>query len=407
VYFLLEYKKGKKRIFNGGQKAGCGPCRNKKDGRGTTSEDRFQTDRMPNSSAPNCEAGFPVRPNISGQIFIIFVSIYLGFFIISNYLILLSLLKIKFGFLNAAVFGLAFFAAFIFIQIFRVKRAKYPKAKLQYCNTKDNSANKGNKYQSGSGANKDFEYAGSPAGLKSLVFQAIFAFLIFINSCVVTFFTFLFPIRFWDAISCWSLKGRAFFLDGSVTAFYTQHHYTFTHLTYPLYISLSQTWIYIWLGEINETLVKAIFPLFYLSLVFIVYYLLRNEVKRLYAIISAFILSTLPVIMDHGYLEYTNLIFSVILLLGVYYFYIYILRSSESQKRITSKMKIPATNLLSTSMFKTGKHIGNQLLSKPFEASLPKASLPKNTASTFIVGMRIFRQNSTRWLKPTWAGGGS
>ncbi len=336
VYFLFEYKKGCQKDYKKNS--------NTWDNAGHGIIDPGQPDRATGFSGFCCNDGFNDRHNISKQIFIFFISIYFGFFIISNYLIMLSLLKIKFSFLNAAVFSLVFCAAFIFIQILKFKKAKLIGEKGRWDNQKGNENNRKehdeNQKVSGlpqidykinqeetKGAQKE------KTGKTSLIFQVIFVFLIFINFCVVAFFTFLFPIRFWDAISCWSFKGRAFFLDGSVNAFYTQHQYAFTHLTYPLYISLSQTWVYIWLGEINETLVKAIFPLFYMSLIFIVYYLLRKEVTRLYAIISAFILSTLPVIMDHGYLEYTNLIFSVILLLGVYYLYFFILKSRESQNQ--------------------------------------------------------------------------
>jgi hypothetical protein len=51
--------------------------------------------------------------------------------------------------------------------------------------------------------------------------------------------------------------------------------------------------------------------------------------------------------MDHGYLEYTNLIFSVILLLGVYYFYAYILKISESYKNTRKNLK----NLIISAVF--------------------------------------------------------
>ena len=300
VYFLFEYKKERQKGY-------------KKDiNTGDNTVDHNQHNKVSGFSGFYGNGDFFDNHNISKQIFIFFISIYFGSFIISNYLILLSLLNIKFSFLNIAVFSLVFFAAFIFIQVLKFKKVKQV------------SANEHQKENRGVQKEK--------TGKIYLAFQAIFAFFIFINSCVVVFFTFLFPIRFWDAISSWSLKGRAFFLDGSVLPFFTQHNYDFSHLSYPLYISLSQTWVYIWLGETNETLVKVIFPLFYLSLIFIIYYLLRKEVKRLYAVISVFILSALPVIMDHGYLEYTNLIFSVILLSGVYYFYIYILKNSESQK---------------------------------------------------------------------------
>lgn len=317
-------------------------------------------------------------PGISRWFFIFFISIYLGFFIISNYLILLSLLNIRLDFFSAAILSLVFCIAFIFIRILEFKKTRSIKFAESFSdsagsqkgsqgrdNDKNNQKEENNKFnqenfkgraidggncqaeENNNNSQKNdnerlIDSGDSQAGENnsdcpkeksnkiSTALQAVFAFLIFINFCVVSFFTFLFPIRFWDAISCWSLKGWAFFIDASVIPFYTQHQYTFTHLTYPLYISLSQTWIYIWLGEINETLVKVIFPLFYLSLIFIVYYLLRKEIKRLYAVISVFILSTLPVIMDHGYLEYTNLIFSVILLLGVYYFYVYFIKMHKN-----------------------------------------------------------------------------
>jgi hypothetical protein len=336
VYFLFEYKKGcqKESRKNG----------NTRDNDGQGISNPGQPDEAAGFSGFCCKDGFDDRHRISKQAFIFFISIYFGFFIISNYLVMLSLLKIKFSFLNAVIFSLIFCAAFIFIQILKFKKTKQGRSISRTGNQKENE----NLQTDYKGNKEDVNWCQKEKISKtSLIFQAIFAFLIFTNFCVVAFFTFLFPIRFWDAISCWSFKGRAFFLDGNVTAFYTQHQYAFTHLTYPLYTSLSQTWVYIWLGGINETLVKVIFPLFYLSLIFIVYYFLRKEVTRLYAIISVFILSTLPVIMDHGYLEYTNLIFSVILLLGVYYFYTYTLKISESYKNTRKNLK----NLIISAVF--------------------------------------------------------
>jgi len=150
---------------------------------------------------------------------------------------------------------------------------------------------------------------------------SIVVLFICLNVFIVVFFTFLFPIRFWDAISCWSLKGRAFYIDRSITAFFTEHNYEFSHQSYPLLLPLAQTWIYIWLGKIDETAVKVIFPFFYLSLIFIFYYLFREKLNLIFSSVLVFILCSLPIIMDHGYIEYTNLIFSIILFLGVYYFY--------------------------------------------------------------------------------------
>jgi hypothetical protein len=160
-----------------------------------------------------------------------------------------------------------------------------------------------------------------PAKTEKAIF-IVFAVLIAVNFAVVLFFAMLFPIRFWDAVSCWSLKGKAFFIDGSINTFYSEHHYSFSHLSYPLYLPLIQTWIYFWMGEINENLVKIIFPLFYGSSCFILYYYFRFKLSRILSIVFVFIFSALPIVIDHGYIEYTNLLFSIILGIGVFNFYL-------------------------------------------------------------------------------------
>ncbi len=163
---------------------------------------------------------------------------------------------------------------------------------------------------------------GSAESRTGRILFIIFTALIIINFLVVVFLTVLFPIRFWDAISCWSLKGKAFFIDGIINNFYTAHDYGFSHLSYPLYLPLMQTWLLSWMGEMNENILKIIFPLFYSSLLFTLYYLFRQKVKKLLSIIFVFIISVLPIIADHGYIEYTNLLFSVVMLIAIYFFYL-------------------------------------------------------------------------------------
>jgi len=172
-----------------------------------------------------------------------------------------------------------------------------------------------------------------PAKTEKVIF-IIFAALIAVNFAVVLFFAILFPIRFWDAVSCWSLKGVAFFIDGSINTFYSEHHYNFSHLSYPLYLPLIQTWIYFWMGEINENLVKIIFPLFYGSSCFILYYYFRFKLSRILSIVFVFIFSTLPIIVDHGYIEYTNLLFSIILAMGVFNFYLSRMEIKSARKHL-------------------------------------------------------------------------
>ncbi len=250
--------------------------------------------------------------SISGRVFIFFISFYAGMLIASIYLAILSMAGFKYSLANISIFSAVFFIVSIYL--FIRKELLISKSKLEV--SRVDQENPGKKWKLGKKADRTIFY--------------IFVFLIFINFLVVLFFALLFPIKFWDAIACWSLKGRAFFIDASIIPFFKNHDYQFAHLSYPLYLPLMQTWIYAWMEKINESLVKVIFPFFYLSGLFILYYLFRKKYNRVIAIIYIFIFSALPVVMDHGYIEYTNLIFAIILMLAVYFFYVYIRRASQS-----------------------------------------------------------------------------
>jgi len=239
------------------------------------------------------------RPaSFSQSLFIFFLSFYAGIFIISNFLMLLSMSKVKFSFLIAAIFTATCFLVFCIILIYKKLNNKTPSCFKDVKNV--------------------------TCGKTSHILTAVTWFFIALCFAAVLFFTFLFPIRFWDAISCWSIKGRAFFIDGSITNFYAAHNYDFSHLSYPLYIPLSQTWIYMWLGYADERLVKILFPLFYLSLIFVLYYCFRKKFNKLASSLFVLMLCGLPVAMDHGYLEYTNLVFAIILFVAVYFFYLHV-----------------------------------------------------------------------------------
>jgi hypothetical protein len=175
-------------------------------------------------------------------------------------------------------------------------------------------------------------------GMISRIIFIALTVLIILNFAAIVFLTIFFPIRFWDAISCWSLKGKAFFIDGIINDFYILHDYGFSHPSYPLYLPLIQAWLLTWMGEINENFLKIIFPIFYSSLLFSLYYLFRQRLGKLLSIIFVFLISVLPIIVDHGYIEYTNLLFSVVLLLAVYFFYLAIAINGKTSYLILSSI---------------------------------------------------------------------
>ncbi|MCL5984958.1 MAG: hypothetical protein M1371_00160 [Actinobacteria bacterium] len=122
------------------------------------------------------------------------------------------------------------------------------------------------------------------------------------------------PITFWDSISAWSFKAKAFFIDGALDNFFNNYDYSFTHNSYPLAFSLLQSFIAVGTGEFSDVAVKMIFPFIYILFgVTASSALLRGKslMKSVFIVImTAFLLST-SVIFDHSYIEYPNLIFAL------------------------------------------------------------------------------------------------
>lgn len=273
---------------------------------------------------------------ISGRFFIFFISFFIGSLMAGWLLVVLSLADITFS--RQIIYGVS--AAFLVFYIYNFMSVRFRSSERKRISRLGRDITIAREFRrikdKGPAKIEDLaESPGLPVTAKipaaekkpgesrtSRIFFIVFTALIIINFAVVVFLTVLFPIRFWDAISCWSLKGKAFFIDEIISNFYTAHDYGFSHTSYPLYLPLIQTWLLSWMGEINENILKLIFPIFYSSLLFSLYYFFRQRVRKLLSIIFVFIISALPIIVDHGYIEYTNLLFSVAMLLAVYFFYI-------------------------------------------------------------------------------------
>jgi len=276
------------------------------------------------------KGGFKVGSrSVSGGFFIFFLSFFIGGLMTAWLLTMLSIFDIQFSteiiYGTSAVFFVFYIYNFLSVRFRSSERKSMGRLDRDITAARERSRQKKKeepavKKETGPGADLS---QGRPGESRSsrIIFIVLTA-LIILNFASIVFLTIIFPIRFWDAISCWSLKGKAFFIDGIINNFYTAHDYGFSHPSYPLYLPLMQTWLMSWMGKINENFLKIIFPIFYSSLLVCLYYLFRQRLRKLYSIIFVFIVSVLPIIVDHGYIEYANLIFSVVLLLAVYFFYL-------------------------------------------------------------------------------------
>jgi len=276
--------------------------------------------------------GFKVGSrSVSGRFFIFFTSFFTGALMTGWLLTIFSLFDATFD--NEIIYGVstAFFIFYIYNYLSIRFRSRERKSMIRLdrdmVSAWESSRTKKKKVldkrkETGPGTESSTEDRGKAGGRAYRITFIIITVLIVLNFFIVVFFTVIFPIRFWDAISCWSLKGKAFFIDGIINNFYTAHNYGFSHPSYPLYLPLMQTWLLSWMGTINENFLKIIFPIFYSSFLISLYYLFRQKLDKLVSIIFVFIVSVLPIIADHGYIEYTNLLFSIAMLLAVYFFYL-------------------------------------------------------------------------------------
>jgi len=283
------------------------------------------------------KGGFKVGSRtISGKVFIFFISFFTGSLMAAWLLIMLSIADISFA--GQIIYGVSavFFIFYIYNFMSRRFRSRERKS-INKLSGDITAARKSRRIKDKEGSvpteelpQPSVSIAAQVPSIKkkyresrtAQVLFIIFTALIIINFLAVVFLTVLFPIKFWDAISCWSLKGIAFFIDGIINNFYIAHDYGFSHPAYPLYLPLMQTWLLSWMGQINENILKIIFPIFYLSLLSVLYYLFRQKMGKLLSVMLVFIVSVLPIIMDHGYIEYTNLLFSVAMLIAIYFFYL-------------------------------------------------------------------------------------
>jgi hypothetical protein len=113
------------------------------------------------------------------------------------------------------------------------------------------------------------------------------------------------PVVAWDAWANWALKAKIFFLDPVPLVSYFGN-YRAGLADYPLHLPLLESWLYTCLGEWNDQLVKIIFPLYFLSLLILFYYVLRRIAPRLNSLLFTFLLSSLPFLVYHATIEYAD-----------------------------------------------------------------------------------------------------
>jgi hypothetical protein len=165
----------------------------------------------------------------------------------------------------------------------------------------------------------------------------LYSIIFFQITYVISYIT-MFPISGWDAWTIWFLKAEAFFIDGGVSVRFLLDGDYGHHPDYPLMIPLSVAWVYFTMGKVNEIAAKLIYPLQFLSLIFIFHYFVKKHSNQRMALLFTAMISLTPIILVHAagfpvriwtlytgdYVGYSDLTLSIIFFMAGAFLYLFI-----------------------------------------------------------------------------------
>lgn len=181
--------------------------------------------------------------------------------------------------------------------------------------------------------------------LSGILFQVFYAF----------FKALIKPMDSFDSIGNFAYKAKLFFMERYIPYdLFLNIGIDVQHPDYPLLIPLSETWVYMFLGNWNDLLVKAIFPMFFLCLLVIFYFILRRVIGKRLALVSTFFLATIPHFLNYATIGYADFALTTFCSLSFLYIFTWI-----SQER-RDKYLILATCLTILAVWT--KHEGTMFL---------------------------------------------
>lgn len=155
------------------------------------------------------------------------------------------------------------------------------------------------------------------------VVSIIIVFLIFLNLAFLTLNALSRPVMTYDSMDMWSYKAKILFYENKVEFNPEDSLYLgggrFIH--YPQHLPLLQYWLHVNLGEYNDLLVNLIFIFYFISLLSVMFYFLKEYVSCFYGFIFTFFLSSMPLFFYHGFNAYADLTLSFYVFIAFAFLY--------------------------------------------------------------------------------------
>lgn len=103
------------------------------------------------------------------------------------------------------------------------------------------------------------------------------------------------PVEAYDVVTLYAIRSKIFYLSKSIPHdFFYNLSLLFPHPDYPPNIPLSEVFVYLSLGNLNDQLVKIIFPIYFIAILCILYFGIRRFASHTHALLFTFILATVP-----------------------------------------------------------------------------------------------------------------
>ena len=124
------------------------------------------------------------------------------------------------------------------------------------------------------------------------------------------------PVKAWDSLALYDFRALVF----TKTGFMSEGRELGYFFQYPLFTTLFHTWVYV--GGLNNPMFMYTF--LYGAFLTCIYFSLRKFLARAESLTWVFVVSSLPLIYDHSTIAYTNLPYSIFLIMAIFYFHRYI-----------------------------------------------------------------------------------
>jgi len=180
--------------------------------------------------------------------------------------------------------------------------------------------------------NKTMPVGKEPVKSKSEIFDIVLAGGIAFQVLHAFFKALIKPMDSFDSIGNFAYKAKMFFMKSYVPyELFLDKSIDIQHGDYPLFIPLSETWIYMFLGRWNDLLVKALFPMFLLAVLIIFYFTLKRLIGKRLALISGFFLATIPHFLNYATIGYADFALTMFYCTGFFYIFLWISYKRETK----------------------------------------------------------------------------